>query len=107
MDKNTFGNSKAAINLVNTLNEPEYQDYAHKACNILSLQLGEIHAINNITDDRMRKAVLNSWHQRFRTKVNGSTLPENIKTHILCVATTYYRIALKTEEVKHGKSTVV
>lgn len=97
MDKFTFGDSKAAVNLMKTLNAPFYSLYARKVCRLLAKQLQSIKAIMAIPDQTIRKAVLKLWHDRFIAIVNNSEMPEVIKTHTLCVATTFYRVGI------HGK----
>jgi len=97
MDKSTFGNYKAAVNLMATLDTPEYSQCAKKVCSLLGRQLTSIKAIMAIPDDTVRKAVLKLWHDRFVSAVSNTEMPEVIKTHTICVATTYYRMSLKGE----------
>lgn len=91
MDKYTFGDSKAAINLVKTLGMPEYSLCARKVSRLLGKQIQSINAIMAISDKGVRRAVLTLWRDRFINAVNTTVLPEIIKTHILCVATAFYR----------------
>lgn len=91
MDKFTFGNSKAAVNLVKTLGRPEYQKYSAQANRLLAKQLVALGAIMFIPDKNTRETALLLWKQMFIERVNSANIPEVIKTHILCVATSYYR----------------
>lgn len=101
MDKCTFGDSRAAVNLITTLDTPEYSRYQRKVCTYLGKQLQSIKAIGDISDKTIREAVLKLWHDRFVTVVMSNTeIPDVIKTHTICVAKTYYRIAIKPVQNK-------
>lgn len=58
MDAHTFGDAKAAVNLVRILNEEENFIYRRKSCNILSKYLSSIKIISSISDEMIRRSVL-------------------------------------------------
>ena len=95
MDKCTFGDSKAAINLMGTLNMPEYSLYARKVRRLLAKQIRYLKAIRTITDIAVQITILKLWQDRFSSMVNNTEMPEDIKTHTLCVATTFYRKGIR------------
>lgn len=91
MDKNTFGNSKAAINLVIALESSEYQVYRQLSCRRLQKQIEALKALLFIPDKNTCETALKLWNKDFSIKINSTTIPEIIKSHILCVATGYFR----------------
>jgi len=91
MDKCTFGNSKAAINLVATLEQEDFKRYSRLTNRLLSKQIAALKGVNCIPDKITREAALLIWDKNFTTRVKSSVLPEVIQTHILCVATAYFR----------------
>lgn len=94
MDKHTFGDSKAAINLVTTLETPEYQVYQRLSCKRLSKQTEALKALMFIPDKNTRETALELWDKNFTLQVNTMEAPEVIKSHILCVAAGHFRESL-------------
>ena len=89
MDKYTFGDSRAAINLmVDILGKPEYEKYSSRVAKLLSKQFQALNAVAEIRDKTIREATLQMWHRRFIGLAED--LPEVIKTHTLCVAAGKY-----------------
>jgi len=89
MDKYMWGKSQAAINLITTLNTPEYSDHARRVRKILHTQLRAMESIMDIKDTHFKRATLELWHHQFSGKLID--LPEVIRTHVLCVETGKFR----------------
>jgi len=95
IDKFTFGNSRAAINLTNILNMPEYSSYAPKALRILSKYMTSIKALTSIPNKETRETALGIWRNNFVRLVNNTDFPDVLKTHMNNVATRQKRKLLK------------
>ena len=94
MDKCTWGNSQASINLItNILIKEDYKVYTPTVCRLLSKQLTALAAIKDISDKNTRETTLRMWHERFWDLV--SSLPELVQTHVICVETGVYRHLLE------------
>lgn len=106
MDKYTFGNSKAAVNLMTTLEKPKYQDRASTVTRLLSKQLTALKAIMSIPDKNTRETTLLLWKRMFIERIDFQSLPEVIKTHTLCVATGYYRKYMAISSVNENKKII-
>ncbi len=102
MDKCTFGGSRAAINLMTTLNGGDFGQYSRLTNRLLGKQLKALKSLMSIPDKNTREAALLIWDKNFTTRVNSILLPEVIQTHILCVAAGYFRKYLA--ESKRGRS---
>lgn len=96
MDKHTFGDSLAAVHLVTILEMPEHHQYRAKVRTLLAKQLSSLKAITYIPDKVTCQAVLELWHHKFVSGISGKDFPDVIKTHVLNVATTHYRIRRKS-----------
>lgn len=95
----TFGNSKAAINLMgNILENPGYVMHRRKALRLLSKQTATLTAVMAIKNKSVREASLEMWHKRFATLI--SDLPEVVKSHVLCVETGLYRKLLEESKAR-------
>ena len=95
MDKFTFGDSKAAVNLVEILDKPEHSLCSPKALRMLSKYMTSINALEAIPHKGTRETVLRLWHDRFINQVNESSFPIVVSTHLNCVATSQYRKQLR------------
>ena len=94
MDKHTWGDSQAAINLAtHILAQPEYNQYSKFVSRNLSKQFIALSSIMAIPDKNTRETTLKMWHDRFKGLV--SVLPEVVRTHTLCVETGEYRKKLR------------
>lgn len=93
LDKNTWGNSRSAINLVTILLKPEYQECARRARRVLTKQFEALQSVMDIRCKNIREHSLYMWHERFPSLLSG--LPEIVRTHILCVETGKYRQLLR------------
>ena len=98
-----WGKSLAAINLISTLETPEYEKYARIVRRKLHTQLIGLEAMITITDPHYRRAALELWHKQFRGKIEKLTnLPEVIRTHTLCVETTKFRELLQKLKIENS-----
>ena len=95
MDDCTFGNSKAAINLMRILNNPGYQLYARRASRMLAKYLTSLKAIGDIPLKETRETVLKLWLVRFRELNGNANFPLIIETHMNTVATGQKRKLMK------------
>ena len=100
VDKYTFVNSKAAVNLVTMLKSSEYESYSNKAFSMLSRYMTAIKAIASIPHKGTRETVLKLWRTRFVNQVEASNLPLNIKTHLRCVAIAQFRRLEKASQLR-------
>ena len=91
MDKFTWSDSKAAQNLVKTLELPEYKAYCHKVGGILSRWFEYSSALMVIESEMIRMGSLNLWRQHFLNRVNSSNLPPILVTHLCNVIVAQYR----------------
>ena len=83
IDSCTFGNSKAAINLIKILQNPENSIYCHKVLKILSKYMTAIKSLTFIPQKGTRETALSIWCDSFTTNVNKSSFfPDVIKTHM-------------------------
>lgn len=103
MDKHTFGDSKAAVNLLRTLEEPDYYKYRRVVSSVLAEYFSQTASIMGITDITLRKAVLKVWHERFTNRVSQLEIPEVIKTHTQCVGTSRFRQYWHESELYQNK----
>lgn len=95
MDKHTFGNSKAAVNLIDNI-LPQYPSHSRRIRRALSKQIEFLYALMDIKDIRVRRASLKMCHEGFTRFFNNYTdCPEVVKTHTLNVETGIYRCLLK------------
>ena len=102
MDKHTFGDSQAAVNLmVDILEKPEYKQYSPRVARLLAKQFKALKAVAEISDKSVREATLQMWHRRFIGLASG--LPELVKTHTLCVAAGKYHQILN-DKIIWGKA---
>ena len=95
MDNHTFGDSKAAVNLVGILNKPEHRLYTRRASRMLAKYFTSLRAISNIPHKETRETVLKLWLTRFKELSNSSNFPLVIETHLNTVATGYKRQLMK------------
>jgi len=92
MDKHSWGNSQAAIDLITMLEREEYIPFAKSVRSRLTTQWQRLDALMKIEEPGIRKECLISFHNLFKKRINEILLPEELKTHILCVATSRYRL---------------
>jgi len=89
MDKHTFGNSQASVNLItDILEKPEYKNYSTKVARVLDKHFKVLIVVSRIPNETIRRATMEMWHKHFSARLEG--LPEIIKTHTLCVMSTRY-----------------
>ena len=101
MDKHTWGNSQASVNLITQiLIQPEYQQYSKFVRRHLTKQSVALNYIMSIPSKSIRETTLKMWHDKFFLQV--ISLPEVVKTHVLCVETSIYRQLLKDSKIKGG-----
>jgi hypothetical protein len=91
MDKYTWGDSQGAVNLIATLEQQEYSKYSRKIASHLSRFYSSTMAIVAMPDKAVCEAVLLLWLKHFKELVRQWDMPEVLKTHTLCVATTRIR----------------
>jgi len=91
MDKQTIGNSKAAVNLIKKLQTSEYSPYSHTIMSSLSKYFSSTAQIMYIPNTTIREAVLIMWCHRCQHILADKDIPEVLKTHALCVVTTRFR----------------
>ena len=95
IDKYTFGDSQASVNLMLILRKPENTPYSRRAQRMLSKYIEATKALLSIPHKETRETALTLWRDRFRKQVEKIDFPCVIKTHINCVAVSYYRKRLK------------
>lgn len=95
MDKYTFGNSKAAINLIRTLDELGDVKLQRGVSSVLSKYATAMAQIMFIPSKTTREAILQLWLAKVSALIEDSPWPEIIKTHVRCVAVGLYRAYLK------------
>ena len=100
MDKCTFGNSKAGINLVSILNKPENTGFAHTASRILCKYSASLKSLGFIPTKDIRETSYRLWRNHFLEWVDKSSFPTLVETHIKCVIVGQYREALREVWVK-------
>lgn len=101
MDKNHFGDSKAAIVLTILLSKPEYCKYQRRVSSLTNRYNTFVNELD-ICDlkDETKKLVLRIYHKNFKEtfdKYHG-TIPPELKRYTLNVVTKNYRAAIKRDK---------
>lgn len=89
IDNWTFGNSKAATNLIDMLKTPEYHQYERLVCRRLMEQIKALHELMAIKDLAVRRTALIYFHKVFKQlrPIESSI----INNHTLCVEATEFK----------------
>jgi len=91
MDKNTFGSSKGAENLVSILEEQDDKT-RHNASRMMVKFLKHLREAQHIKDEGSRRYISNLILDEFKQKI--VKYPIEVTTHMRSVAVTAYRKAL-------------
>ena len=91
MDKTTFTNSKAAINLATMLDTPEYTQYRDRVNRILSRWFEYSSEVMAIKSPTVCLGTLDKWRTHFKEWVDNSELPEVVRSHAHNVLAIQYR----------------
>jgi len=89
VNKNTFGNSRAAEVLV--LLVQDNKSYKWKVSRCFHDFSRGILAISDVKDVSFRKELYRIWFEKCRNRVLKSTLPETVKTFLINVEQTYLK----------------
>ena len=95
----TFGSNPAEIRLNELLIEQQDEKVAHWVCATLAKFRQGIAALEPV-EREWRQTFLAMLREKYLTLVENRGLPEKIKTFLLNVITTDYRVAL--ERLNHG-----
>ena len=99
MDKYTFGNSRAAVNLMaSILEKPEYKHCSAQVARILDKHFKVLGVVAKLPDKTIRGATLQMWHKHFLGRIED--LPELVRTHTACVMASRYHQLLGDKMVK-------
>lgn len=96
LDKNTFGNSQCAENLVKILNEENNPNHAKKVSAFLGHNNIIIKELSNIPNEQVKKELARLYRESLFKNTN--TLPEKIKTHAINLLITKMRKTIYKEE---------
>jgi len=98
LDACTFGDSKAAINLIGILNGVEDKRIKHRASKILSKYQGSLKPLSRIPDKEIRETAYNLWRSHFIEWVDRANFPIVIETHMKCVIVGEFRKAIRRND---------
>ena len=105
MDKCTFGDSKAAMNLISILSEPEYEQYSSAVAGLIGRCQQEMRGIMGLPNIDLRVTILVIWKHRFVDLVKARNFPEKIETHVCNVIATSCKKLLRETNPRVYKST--
>ena len=99
MDKHTWGDSQAAVNLANTLNAPEFILFSRTVAKLLSKYQSAIKPLLHIPQKDARETALKMFRDKYINHVADANLPEIIKSHVCCVMVGFYRKMLASSKM--------
>jgi hypothetical protein len=91
MDQFTFGDSRAATNLVKILNDPDNAPCRNKVSNILSRWADYSNAVMDIQNPTICRGTLDMWRQHFLSSLRDDQIPTPVRSHAENVMVATYR----------------
>lgn len=86
-----IGKRPCEISLQNILHELDDRKVVNRTMNTILDYREGLRQIATVPDVMWRKRFTYEWRQKFRDKVFEGVLPLNVKTHLWCCMTAYYR----------------
>ena len=99
LDKNTFGNSRAAIIITDLLNNGDPY-IAKRVCRLFSIYSQVLNEINrSVKDKKIRNTLMNLWFEKAKSQVQEyDRIPPKTKSFLLNIEKALYR-QLKNENM--------
>ena len=97
MDKATFGNTQAALNLVGNI-LPDYPLLKKKVSSLLSVYLGDTAMLMYIPDKKVRRQALLLWRNHLLKYLLTKEFPLVVRTHVSNLIIGRYRQLLREAE---------
>jgi hypothetical protein len=90
-DKNTFGDSPAAVVLADMLSQDEYRKYSRTVTRIFTNFARGIKLISNIESEEVKNLIAPVWFQHYKEKLAKSDVHADLKSYTRNIMVKLYK----------------